>query len=420
MGACSLVGCGWGFPCSVRSERLREGTTASCHALPSMSLSAGDATSNSIRGENSTIEKGLTVQDSPSGGAGTLEGGAALPLPFLFYNYNEYAISTYVALSEITPSPAEPPTPRLQTLPLIVTHFPNLYIPHGVCPPTPTRIVRIPRVYPFTCETFPQFLMDLPGQEKGALGLTETSAERGCFCPQGIHLNQVFGITSVSPLSTHLTLELFREVVGQVNRHLQEAHNPFSFRNMLDTVMDLFSLGLSTVVLRPHAKTVLTALDALVERLNVQLRVHSVELISPSRSGYLSVRSLFHRVFFFPSHSQTNPSSSLISLCPNRPLTSRAVTPQRRLPKTLPVSPRSSPTHKGNRPLLHTAATDPPPNENPPPPSGSHDGGGEIELRGPFVLEHDNACGSRDGGAPTAPESSLLQPPHAASRGGYR
>ncbi|ODQ77184.1 hypothetical protein BABINDRAFT_101778 [Babjeviella inositovora NRRL Y-12698] len=203
---------------------------------------------------------------------------------FLFYNYHEYATSFYATKAERA---------LMRSKALIVTHFPNGYVPLGSEKFVSTRVVRIPRVYPVTGETFPQFLTLLPGSEEAAL-LDPADLKLGAkgvvpFTVRGEYQGQLFGYSSVSPLSNHLLAKAFTEIVQEINQYFRKGYNGFAGQNVLHNVLDLITMGVSSLFTKGNLKMVLAEMEKYVETTNERLRPLGVEIMSPRRSGYLSL-----------------------------------------------------------------------------------------------------------------------------------
>ena len=132
----------------------------------------------------------------------------------LFFNYHEFSITDYADIGQEAQEHDE-------DLALCITHFPNTYAPPNSVRFTSTRIVRIPRRFEESLE-FPTFSTLLPGHEPAALVAAEGDLS---FIPHGYFQNQLFGLSSVSPLSMHLSDEEFQEIVSTINDYLRRGYN---------------------------------------------------------------------------------------------------------------------------------------------------------------------------------------------------
>lgn len=171
---------------------------------------------------------------------------------------------------------------------ICITHFPNIYVPEDSDEFRSTRIVRIPRRFDFTLNT-PCFSNCLPGWEPAALNI---EPEQGTFIPHGVYDNgQVFGYSSVSPLSKYLSQSEFEKISDAVNEILGRAYAIYTWRNLLDLALTVLTLGTWHLLSRHLFKEPTQQLEDYVSQVNnsPMFRQQNIKIISPGRSGYLSV-----------------------------------------------------------------------------------------------------------------------------------
>ncbi|SCU84510.1 LAMI_0C07756g1_1 [Lachancea mirantina] len=198
----------------------------------------------------------------------------------LFFNYHEFNVTHYTDLDGEVKEHTDESA-------LCVTHFPNVYVPVDSAAFLETRVVRIPRRFETTLD-YPTFSSQLPGLEPAAIYDDYSDQE---FIPHGRYETQLFGTSSTSPLSNYLTQDQFRDIVETVNEFTRKAYEPLSWQNILNNTLDYLTFNLWNNVISKLFVSPLQELETYVERLNNSdlLRQHSVKLISPRRSAYLSV-----------------------------------------------------------------------------------------------------------------------------------
>ncbi|SCU86853.1 LADA_0E00650g1_1 [Lachancea dasiensis] len=205
----------------------------------------------------------------------------------LFFNYHEFSVTRYFDLE--TQLMSDHP----QDLALCITHFPNVYTAMDSQQYFETRLVRIPRRFDVHVDV-PSFSTQLPGQEPAAL-VGSHGGDR--FVPRGVYQNQAFGLWSVSPLSNYMTSAEFREVVDTVNNYLLRAYSTDSWWNLASAILDTLTFHMWNSIAIRVFRSPLQDLENYVETLNesASFKEKKLRLISPRRSGYLSVCCL--RVF---------------------------------------------------------------------------------------------------------------------------
>ncbi|SCU97340.1 LAME_0F19350g1_1 [Lachancea meyersii CBS 8951] len=199
----------------------------------------------------------------------------------LFFNYHEFSVTRYIDIGDTQE------TEHTDDQALCITHFPNVYCALGSLQFRETRLVRIPRRFEFHVD-IPEFSTQLPGQEPAAL---VNSATNKRFVARGIYQGQVYGLSSVSPLSGHLSDAEFQEIVETVNAFLRQAYTCTSKQNFVNAVLDTLTFHLWNVMAIRMFKSPLLALEDYVRVLNASpwFYERKLRLISPRRSGYLSV-----------------------------------------------------------------------------------------------------------------------------------
>ncbi|KAG0670238.1 ras modification protein erf4 [Maudiozyma exigua] len=204
----------------------------------------------------------------------------------LFFNYHEFSETYYADLD--TPTQ---PREHDESEALIITHFPNVYTPQTSQLFRETRIVRIPcrfeqNVY------HPCFSECLPGLEPAAITGNEDGKEGEYgFVPRGIYDNEVFGITSTSPLSLCLTPEQFQTIMHEVNALIEQEFQVNSWQNIINLCLGILTLGIWTWINTTWQRHTRNNLDLHIEQLNESqlLASHRIKIINPRQSGYLSL-----------------------------------------------------------------------------------------------------------------------------------
>lgn len=169
---------------------------------------------------------------------------------------------------------------------LCMTHFPNVYVAKGSSEFENTRIVRVPRRFDDTL-SYPCFSTVLPGMEPGAIAGYPTFRPLGIFDED----SQLFGYSSASPLAQLLTIQEFQEIVVTVNNYLQDAFYVYSWFNLIDLLLEILSFGLWYIISKCVWSHPLLKLEDYVQQVNQHqgLKEKGVKIISPRKSGYLSV-----------------------------------------------------------------------------------------------------------------------------------
>ncbi|QHS76017.1 Shr5p [Saccharomyces paradoxus] len=211
----------------------------------------------------------------------------------LFFNYHEFSYSFYEDLG----SEDAKPTEHDEDHKLCITHFPNVYAARGSAEFQVTRVVRVPRRFD-ECRTSletPQFSTQLPGSEPAAI--VGDDGSRFARCGRYDTGGHVFGCSSVSPLSEHLSAAELAEVVHRVNGFLlREEGKVYGWCNLCGLVFDMLTGGLWSWVLGPLLSRLVfqesLALEQYVAQLNSPgglLHERGVRLVLPRRSGCLSL-----------------------------------------------------------------------------------------------------------------------------------
>ncbi|KAH3674726.1 hypothetical protein WICMUC_003076 [Wickerhamomyces mucosus] len=211
-----------------------------------------------------------------------------------FFNYHEYSSSLYNKLNQSQPN-------QNNTNPLIITHFPNNYVPLNSNEYLNTRIVRIPRIFNnIKGLEFPEFSTVLPGNEDAAIisSNIESNSKVKEFIIQGQsnHDGQYYGYTSISPLNLYFnnTDNEFEIIMVEINRLIKNSYNTFTLWNFLEYFIDLIGFWLISEIWEIKSKNQLNKLETYIENLNKswEFQHRNIKIISPRRSGYLSVSFL--------------------------------------------------------------------------------------------------------------------------------
>ncbi|KAM3165295.1 Ras modification protein ERF4 [Lachancea thermotolerans] len=198
----------------------------------------------------------------------------------LFFNYHEFSVTDYAEIGKECSEHEE-------EFALCITHFPNTYAPLDSIRFKQTRIVRIPRRYEDNLD-WPVFCTLLPGHEPAALVNQDGSLQ---FVPYGFYENQIYGLSSVSPLSSYLSPEEFKDIVETVNMYLRQGYDPNTWRNIISATFDVLTFNLWNCLMIRVASSPLLKLENYVEALNKSklFKNKNIRLISPRRSGFLSL-----------------------------------------------------------------------------------------------------------------------------------
>lgn len=178
-----------------------------------------------------------------------------LPEKLLFFNYHEYMVNTYTQLGFGVND--------IHDQALLITHFPNYSAPEGSDLDKQTRIVRIPRVFNAKGIVYPEFSTNLPGTEDAAIQEQTESLDSAHFVPKGIYEGQLFGTTSVSPLSAYLDEAEFAELMAKINTKVRNCYLSYHFWNILEFLFDMLTFWLLSDVLKFESKRV--SLDTILK-----------------------------------------------------------------------------------------------------------------------------------------------------------
>lgn len=201
----------------------------------------------------------------------------------MYFNYHEFLESYYADIglpNELVEHSEENS--------LCITHFPNVYVSKNSKEFETTRIVRVPRRFESTVD-YPCFSTSLPGLEPAAL-VNDLDGKN--FVPHGIYDNgQLFGYSSVSPLSQFLTQEEFENLVNPINDLMRRACRSFSWLNILEYVLEIVTLGAYHLLCKYIFHNPLFKVEEHILYINETptLKKNGIKIISPRRSGYLSV-----------------------------------------------------------------------------------------------------------------------------------
>lgn len=211
----------------------------------------------------------------------------------LFFNYHEFQETYYIEVN----SPDDGPKEHDMAHSIVVTHFPNIYVPQGSIEWGTTRIVRIPRSYDQRV-TYPCFSEYLPGHEPAAIiahDEKENDNNNTRFVCRGKSPRdgQWYGSSSVSPLSIYLTQERFQEIVREINRLIGEDFQLGGWRNMVDLILEWFTFGLVdfSKIFYNLSGDKSTKVDKYIKVLNSsdEFVQYGIKIIPLARSGYLSL-----------------------------------------------------------------------------------------------------------------------------------
>lgn len=204
----------------------------------------------------------------------------------LFFNYHEFSETYYADLD--TPTQ---PREHDESEALIITHFPNVYTPQTSQLFRGTRIVRIPCRFEQNIY-HPCFSECMPGMEPAAILTDENGkGETYCFVPRGIYDNEIFGTSSVSPLSLYLTPEQFLTIMREVNALIEQEFQINSWHNIISLFLGILTLGIWTWIISMSERHTRNKLDLHIEQLNESqlLASHRIKIINPRQSGFLSL-----------------------------------------------------------------------------------------------------------------------------------
>ncbi|CCE66280.1 hypothetical protein TPHA_0P01220 [Tetrapisispora phaffii CBS 4417] len=202
----------------------------------------------------------------------------------LFFNYHEYTETYYADIGDVIEYQGHDADHEL-----CITHFPNIYVPLDSEKFRTTRIVRIPRSFESSLE-YPQFSAFLPGSESAAVTYGADGldfVQHGYFDDQ----NQIFGYSSVSPLSDYLTEEEFNRIIIDINTIIRESFQVSSAYNISDLILELLTLTMWKWISKyvyPHP---LLKVEEYIERVNESraFKEKNIKMISLRESGFLSL-----------------------------------------------------------------------------------------------------------------------------------
>ncbi|QLQ80861.1 hypothetical protein HG537_0E02160 [Torulaspora globosa] len=228
------------------------------------------------------LNSSTKASDSPNNSLADDTAGQPVQGP-LFFNYHEFAETFYIDIQSDGQFHEHD-----EDHCIYMTHFPNIYVPQDSQEFNTTRIVRIPRRFDTTLETL-CFSTCLPGTEPAAF-INPEDAQR--FVARGIYDNgQLFGRSSTSPLSQYLSQYEFEQIITPINEILSQTTATFTWYNLIDLLLDILTLGVWHLISRYLVADPLLRLETYVAEVNELplLRDNKIKIISPRRSGYLSV-----------------------------------------------------------------------------------------------------------------------------------
>lgn len=247
-----------------------------------------------------------------------------------FYNYHEYVLHTAEDQVEELGYSLPPPSADAQQPTVLLTHFQNPYTTSTSPSSRKTRIIRIPREFHTHGDLIPQFSTYFPGEEPGALappeiakGKPTDNGEDGggevesSQIQNATNSNIINGFSSISPLKLYISAQELAGIVQTINKYLQDALSPYTFRNMADFLLNMTFCWLLEVFREPYSKKRLKELEEYIQEVNkdLEFRGKQVRFISPLRSGYLSVCILSLHYFisnFFRGSSKLTFSSLML------------------------------------------------------------------------------------------------------------
>ncbi len=209
-----------------------------------------------------------------------------------FFNNHEYAIQNYDKLNASTVSRSNSNNSNNSSIKVLTaTHFENCYVIKDSIEYNTTRIVRVPRDYSSKGDLCPIFSTYLPGTEPGAINEYYGDLLVDEFIPRGVnHLKNKFGYSSISPLNLYLSKDEFQEIIFQINNYCNLIFNPFQFKNLLFNSIAFLTLWIGENLFTDPSKKALKDLDLFIDKINEEkLKLKQIKLISPRRSGFLSL-----------------------------------------------------------------------------------------------------------------------------------
>lgn len=226
--------------------------------------------------------------------------------PLSFFNYHEFLINDYEfydpSHSSKTSSTSPLNTTSSTKKSIVISHFPNNYAPISSPTYNTTRIIRIPRAYDTHSLSYliPQFSTYKPGMEPAALIDNDEKQFRAIG---EFDNHNLFGPTSLTPLVPNLISEQeLKQIIETTNSYLVEAFNPYSFVNFLENTLDiltgtLYSKLFNRFILTNQSRQKLLDLETYIEievnENTFNKNNRDIRVISPRKSDYLSVRTLF-------------------------------------------------------------------------------------------------------------------------------
>lgn len=205
----------------------------------------------------------------------------------LFFNYHEYMVNNYTDLRTGFHD--------IHDQAIVITHFPNYSVPEDSELNKETRIVRIPRIFGVKGIVYPEYSTLLPGNEAAAIqeSIGGESNENDDlikeFIPKGIYEGQLFGTTSISPLSKYFDEDEFTELMTMINSKIRNCYSSYHFWNILEFLLDMLTFWLLSDIFKFQSKRLLDELEQFIVETNKDLEPRGVKIISPRRTAYLSI-----------------------------------------------------------------------------------------------------------------------------------
>lgn len=202
--------------------------------------------------------------------------------PLLFFNYHEFLVNDYSPMSHDNGS--EGNTNRGA---LVITHFPNIYVPINSSEYNTTRVIRIPRCYDNIeyPDLIPQFSTYFPGKEPS--GIIKEGQQK--FEIIGQWQDSHFGSTSLTPLSNVIDSSTLVPIIENINKIIYTAYDPYNAMNIAESILDVISGSLYSTIFNDflHAKRGIKDLEKYIDEVNEQnVQFH---IILPKLTGFLSL-----------------------------------------------------------------------------------------------------------------------------------
>lgn len=223
----------------------------------------------------------------------------------LFFNYHEFQETYYTEVSSMETGPKEHDKDHA----LVITHFPNIYVPANSLEWGNTRIVRIPRAYDQRVN-YPYFSEYLPGSEPAAI-VNSTTGDKFVCQGQNPRDGQWYGYSSVSPLSLYFNATQFEQIVSRINQLVDEEYQIGSIGNIVDLCLGFFTFGIYSWI-KSQFTTRPTKVDKYIAQLNesAEFKQSGVVIIPLARSGYLSLDFQVPMPMPMPTVTSTSSSSA--------------------------------------------------------------------------------------------------------------